>query len=93
MGSHFVVLSWAAAIAVFFDYLVFANFSFIEAYTGAFLDLESVFSLKYFFHSMGCSNINYQANFSASFDYNFSFLLTATLRDLEDVSLCFFFGS
>lgn len=92
MGSHFVVISWAAAIAIFFDYLVFAQYPFLEAVAGPFLDLESTFSLKSFFHSLGCSNINYEANQGLPWDYRFSFLLTGTLEALEKVSLCFFLG-
>lgn len=64
----------------------------VEAFLGSFLDLESVASLKGFFNSLGCSNMNYEANYGSSFDYRFSFLLAGTLVDLERVSLCFFLG-
>lgn len=87
-----MVLSWASAIALFFDYLVFEDFALVETFLGSFLDLESTFSLKSFFNSFGCSNINYEANYGAPFDYRFSFLLPVALADLEKVSLCFFLG-
>lgn len=80
------------ALATFLDALVFGCFGFLEAMVGPFLDLEGVSALRAFFHSVGCSNINYEANGSLSFDYRFSFLLTGTLSSLESLELCLFFG-
>lgn len=74
------------------DTLVFGSFGFLEATVGPFLDLEGTAGLRTFFHSVGCSNINYEANGSLLFDYRFSFLLTKTLGSLEDLELCLFFG-
>lgn len=92
IGSSFVVVSWSVAIATFFDVLSFEKFHFLEVSVGPFLDLESVYSVRSFFYSLGCANINYEDNCTTFFDYRYSFLLTSTLRSLESLELCFFFG-
>ncbi len=87
-----MVISWSAAINIFFDYLLSENFSFIEVFTGPFLDLEGSFAVKSFFNSFGCSNINYQFNNSFSFDHRFNFLLSSTLLHLDKLFFCVFLG-
>lgn len=90
--SSFVVISWSTAINIFFDYLLSENFSFIEVFTGPFLDLEGAFAVKSFFNSFGCSNINYQFNNSFFSDHRFNFLLSSTLLHLDRLFLCVFLG-
>lgn len=90
--SKLVVVSWSVAFSVFFDNLFGCKYSYLEAIVGSFLDLETAVSLKSFFNSFGCSNINYQYNNSYFSDFRFSYLLSTSLVALENLDFCFFFG-
>jgi NADH dehydrogenase (ubiquinone) Fe-S protein 1 len=64
----------------------------IEAVIGPFVDLETAFSLKNFFFSMGCFNINFIYNLKILLDYKFLYLLNLTLEELEFANLIFLIG-
>jgi NADH dehydrogenase/NADH:ubiquinone oxidoreductase subunit G len=90
--SKLIVVSWYNAINIFFLFLFTKDFNYFEAKTGSFLDLESLYSLKILFNSLGCSNINYQFNYNLFFDFRFTFLMNITILNLEFISFCFFVG-
>jgi NADH-quinone oxidoreductase chain G len=90
--SKFVVLSWEAIINIFFVFLFSRYYFFFEVICGFFLDIETAFSVKDFFNSLGCSNLNYQHNYDLLFDFRFLYLLNSTIIGLENIYLCFFLG-
>jgi hypothetical protein len=72
--------------------LFYSFYNFFYGLCGSFLDIESSLGIKSFFNSIGCSNLNYEFNYCLSFDFRYSYLLNATLSEIEDVFVCFFFG-
>ena len=63
-NNKFIIISWAIASYYYINMLFLNKFKYIQVICGPFLDLESAWSLKEFFNSFGCSNINYFENSS-----------------------------
>jgi len=89
----FFVISWNFALHLLIDFLISFMYNInIEAVIGPFVDLETAFSLKNFFFSMGCFNINFIYNLKILLDYKFLYLLNLTLEELEFANLIFLIG-
>lgn len=68
-------------------------FSVVECFSGPFIDLQSLDSLKLFFNGLGCSNLNYQLNFNSNSDFRYMYLLNSSLIGLETVSYILLIGT
>jgi len=78
---------------LFILYLNKNLFSILENFNGYFIDLETAFSIKTFFNSIGCSNIYYlYNNIDNSIDFKFMYLLNITLENLEKINFLFLIG-
>lgn len=53
------------------------------------MDLESAYSLKLFFNSVGCSNISYEKSIYYS-DYRYGYLLKDKVTEFENFDLVIF---
>jgi NADH dehydrogenase/NADH:ubiquinone oxidoreductase subunit G len=90
----FFTISWKNAINIYLKYLNIFKFKYIQLICGPFVELELVISLKGFFNSIGCSNLNYFENNSRNnFDFRCLFFLNKTLLDLENLYTIILFGS
>ena len=70
---------------LFILYLNKNLFSILENFNGYFIDLETAFSIKTFFNSIGCSNIYYlYNNIDNSIDFKFMYLLNITLENIPE---------
>jgi len=58
----------------------------LEVRTGNFTDLETAISIKSFFNSFGCSNINTNS-YGFGYDFRANFLLNDTLFNLESLDI------
>lgn len=88
--SSLIVVSWFNAFKTFMFFL----FSFFSrnffCFSGLFLDLEAVSSLKFLLNSLGCSNYSFSLVPFSFFDFRFFFLLNFPIVFIEDLFFCFF---
>jgi len=85
-------INWIIALELFLNYINNLFLISLEAVCGNFVDLETVFSLKYFFNSIGCSNIFFIDYINYSVDFRFLYLLNTSLIALEDSNLIILIG-
>lgn len=92
ISNYLFVLSWSIAFSLVVNLLIYFKYNCLEIICGPYLDLESIFSLKFFFNSIGCSSLRYFDHFFTSYDFRLSFLLNLSLIYLELVSYFVFFS-
>lgn len=93
--NKFIAISWGLALYCYIKILCRHKFHYIQVICGPFIDLESSWSLKEFFNSFGCANINYFENSSFYFicDFRIFYLLNKTLIELENLNSIIFIGT
>lgn len=81
----FISISWKIALYLFL-YLLYNTNYIIQSFIGPYSSLELVYNLKSFFNSIGCNNIYYFEIENNIPDFNYSFLLNNTLKNLNNIN-------
>jgi NADH dehydrogenase/NADH:ubiquinone oxidoreductase subunit G len=81
----FISISWKIALYLFL-YLLYNTNYIIQSFIGPYSSLELVYNLKSFFNSIGCNNIYYYEVERNIPDFNYSFLLNNTLKNLNNIN-------
>jgi NADH-quinone oxidoreductase subunit G len=94
-NNKFIIISWSIAIYYYLNYIHKFKYNYIQAIYGPFFDLDSSSSLKKFFNSFGCCNIDYFENstINTQADFRFTYLLNKTLLELENINNFIFVGT
>jgi NADH dehydrogenase/NADH:ubiquinone oxidoreductase subunit G len=95
-NNKFIIISWNIALYFYINIIYIYRLNYLQIICGPFFDIESCISLKKFFNSFGCSNINYFENnnyLSFILDFRILYLLNKTLINLENLNNIIFIGS
>lgn len=90
--NKLIGISWSVGFNVFTKILNNFDFDFFYGFIGFFCDLDSAWSLKYFFNNIGCSNIGYLDYQFFCNDFRYNFLLKESLFFVTDLNIFLFLG-
>jgi len=88
----FISISWKIALYLFL-YLLYNTNYIIQSFIGQYSSLELVYNLKSFFNNIGCNNIYYFEIDKNIPDFNYTFLLNNTLKNLNNINDLFIIGA
>jgi hypothetical protein len=81
----FISISWKISLYLFL-YLLYNTNYIIQSFIGQYSSLELVYNLKSFFNNIGCNNIYYFEIDKNIPDFNHTFLLNNTLKNLNNIN-------
>jgi NADH-quinone oxidoreductase chain G len=93
VNDKWITCSWNKALELYLTALNNPDYKKIAAVCGKYTDLETAYSIKQFFNSIGSQEISYETNAVICNDFRFTYLLNCTIAGLESCSLVILINS
>lgn len=92
INNKFIIISWKYALYIYIYMLYVKSEDYIYILCGPYMSLDLAYNLKYFFNSLGCSNIFYYDNTIINSDFRYSYLLNITVNSINSISTLILLG-